>query len=72
MITLNPAQALGIDQSTGSLELSKSADFFVSRGDALDMRTAAVTSAYIGGVKLDLDNHQKQLYNKYQNKYNLK
>jgi len=72
MITLHPAQALGIDQSTGSLELSKSADFFVSRGDALDMRTAAVTSAYIGGVKLDLDNHQKQLYNKYQNKYNLK
>lgn len=71
MITLFPAQAMGIDQITGSLEVGKSADFFVSAGDALDMRTSAVQYAFIQGREISLDNHQKSLHQKYLNKYGL-
>ena len=71
MITLFPAQAMGIDQITGSLEVGKSADLFISSGDALDMRTSAVQSAYIQGIKINLDNHQKSLHQKYLNKYGI-
>jgi imidazolonepropionase-like amidohydrolase len=71
MITLFPAQAMGIDKLTGSLEVGKSADFFISKGDAFDMRTSAVQFAFIRGKEINLDNHQKSLNQKYLNKYGL-
>ena len=71
MITLNPAQILGIDKITGSIEKGKNADFFVSEGDALDMRTCKIIRACIKGRVLDLSNHQKELYLKYCKKYGL-
>ena len=37
-------------------------------GDALDIRTNNVERAYIKGVEVDLNNHQKELYNKYKTK----
>jgi imidazolonepropionase-like amidohydrolase len=71
MITLNPAKILGIDNYTGSIEVGKNADFFISEGDALDMRTCKIFRACITGKVLDLNNHQKELYLKYSKKYGL-
>jgi len=69
LITLNTAKILGIDKTCGSLEVGKDATLFISVGDALDMRTNKVTSAFIQGRLLDLDNHQEKLYRKYSKKY---
>lgn len=70
-ISLNTAQILGIDKMYGSLEKGKSATLFISDGDALDMRTNNVIYAFIDGIKVDLNNHQKELSDKYLEKYNL-
>jgi imidazolonepropionase-like amidohydrolase len=69
LITLNPAKIAGIDNLTGSLEVGKMADFFITKGDALDMRTAYVLNIYIQGKEVDSDNHQKELYRKYMERY---
>ena len=63
---------LGIDEQTGSLELGKEATFFISKGDALDMRGNDVRHAFIQGKRIDLNNHQKALDRKFRNKYGLK
>jgi imidazolonepropionase-like amidohydrolase len=68
-LTLNTAKILGIDNLAGSVEVGKDANLFLSKGDALDMRTALVTSAWIQGRKIDLDNKQEMLYRKFQQKY---
>ncbi len=72
MITLNAARVLGIDHQTGSLASGKSADFFISEGNALDMQSSQVKMAFIGGKAIDLNNDQKALYRKYMTKYGLK
>lgn len=69
LITLNAAVILGVDDVVGSIEVGKDATFFISEGDALDMRTNNVTTAFIQGRLIDLDNHQKKLYRKYNGKY---
>ena len=71
-ITLNTAKILGIDKTTGSIEVGKDANLFISTGDALDMRTNNVEKAYLKGISIDLNNDQKKLYEKYKNKYGLK
>ena len=71
-ITLSPAKILGIDQTAGTLENGKDATLFISSGDVLDMRTNNVESAFISGREINLDNVQKQLYQKYRQKYGLK
>ncbi len=68
-ISLNVAQILGIDRALGSIETGKTATLFVSDGDALDMRSNRVSLAFIEGRELDLDQRQRQLYRKYQDKY---
>ena len=68
-ITLNPAKAMGIDKTTGSLEAGKDATFFISNGDALDMLTNKVERAFIQGRDINLDNLHKQLYKKFSDKY---
>lgn len=70
-ITLNAAKILGIDATTGSLEVGKDATFFISNGDALDMLGNQLQAAYINGVAVDLETHQKALYRKYMTKYGL-
>ncbi|NUM51619.1 MAG: amidohydrolase family protein [Flavobacteriales bacterium] len=69
LITLNAAKILGIDKQCGSLELGKEATLFISSGDALDMLTNNVEHAFIQGREIDLNNHQKELYEKYKKKY---
>jgi hypothetical protein len=71
-ITLNAAKILGIDDKTGSLEAGKDANIVISKGDILDMKSSAVTDAFIQGRKIPLDDKQKQLYERYKYKYGLK
>ena len=68
-ITLNAAKILGINKTTGSLEVGKDATLFVSNGDALDMIGNDVETAFIRGKNLDLDNLHKQLFKRYTQKY---
>jgi len=72
MITLNNARILGIDKTTGTLEVGKDANLFISKGDALDMITIDVETAFIQGRNINLDNVHKQLYRKFSAKYGLK
>ncbi|MBN8695042.1 MAG: amidohydrolase family protein [Bacteroidetes bacterium] len=71
-VTLNTAKILGIDKTTGSIEAGKDANLFISTGDALDMRSNNVTHAFVKGKQIDLNNEQKELYEKYKNKYGIK
>ncbi|MFZ0280414.1 MAG: amidohydrolase family protein [Bacteroidales bacterium] len=68
-VTLNTAKILGIDDVTGSLEQGKDANIVVSTGDLLDMRTNNVELAFITGRSISLDNKHKQLYRRFQAKY---
>ena len=72
MITINNAKILGIDKTTGTLEVGKDANLFISNGDALDMLTLNVTKAFIQGRDINLDNLHKQLYRKFAAKYGVK
>lgn len=69
MITSNTAKILGIDGKYGSLMNGKSATFFISEGDALDMRTNILTHAFIDGREISLETHQTKLWKRYQGKY---
>jgi imidazolonepropionase-like amidohydrolase len=69
LITLNTAKILGIDGTTGSLEVGKDANIVVSEGDLLDMRTSKVTQAYITGKTIVLDGKQQLLYERFREKY---
>jgi imidazolonepropionase-like amidohydrolase len=71
-ITKNTAEILGIDNTTGTLEMGKDATLFISDGDALDMKGNNVTYAFIQGREISLDNIQKQLNRKYDEKYGIK
>ena len=64
-LSLNAAKILGISKTHGSIETGKFADFFISSGDALDIKTNNVEYIYIHGKSIDLNNHQKDLYEKY-------
>ena len=70
-ITGNIAKIFG-QKNIGTIEVNKDATLFISEGDALDMKTNRVTSAFIQGREIDLNNHQKDLYQKYMNKYHPK
>jgi len=68
-VTLNTAKILGIDDITGSLEVGKDANIVVSAGDILDELTNNVELAFITGRNISLDNKHKQLYRRFQAKY---
>lgn len=70
-ITYNTAKILGIDNKLGTIEVGKDATFFISDGDALDMRTNNLFLAYIQGRSISLSNRQIRLYEKYKTKYEL-
>lgn len=72
LITSNTAKILGIDSFCGTLETGKDATLFISKGDALDMRTNQLTEAFIQGRKISLETHQTQLNDRYKTKFNQK
>lgn len=69
LITGNTAKILGIDNHYGTLSPGKSATLFISEGDALDMRTNALTNAFIDGREISLETHQTELWQRYMEKY---
>jgi imidazolonepropionase-like amidohydrolase len=71
-ITLNVAKIMGVSDQTGSIEVGKDANIIISSGDILDMSTNNVTDAFIQGRKINLDDKQKQLNERYEQKYQLK
>jgi imidazolonepropionase-like amidohydrolase len=71
-ITLNAAKMLGVSDKAGSIEVGKDANIVISEGDILDMKSSNVTDAFIQGRKIDLNDKQKQLNDRYNQKYNLK
>lgn len=70
-ITLNTAKILGIEATCGSLQIGKDATLFISTGDALDMLTNNVETAFVKGRKILLVNHQQELFNQYKTKYGI-
>lgn len=68
-VTSNTARILGVDDKVGTLEKGKQATLVISGGDLLDMRTNDVTHAFIRGKKIDLNNKQKMLYQRFKKKY---
>jgi imidazolonepropionase-like amidohydrolase len=71
-ITRNAAEITGIDKWVGTLEKGKQASFLVSDGDILDMRGNDVQMVFIKGGKVNLDDKQKRIYEKYKVKFGQK
>jgi imidazolonepropionase-like amidohydrolase len=71
-ITLSAAKIMGVADKTGSIEVGKDANIIISTGDILDMMSNNITDAFIQGRKINLDDKQKQLNDRYEQKYNLK
>jgi len=69
LITGDAAKILGIDDNYGTLAVGKSATLFISKGDALDMRTNKLTHAFIDGRDISLETHQTELWKRYMGKY---
>ena len=69
MVTKHNAEIIGVDERVGTLEVGKDATFFVSLGDALDMRTSQVQEAFIQGRLIDLYGTQQELYDRYFERY---
>ncbi len=67
-MTGGAAQLLGLP-GLGVLAEGNAATLVVSKGDLFDMRTNAVTAAYIGGRPLDLTNKQQRLAEKFGARY---
>jgi imidazolonepropionase-like amidohydrolase len=68
-ISLNTAKIMGISKAYGSIEAGKSACLFVSKGNALDMRTNQVSMILINGSFVPTTNFQTELYQRYEKKY---
>lgn len=68
-ISLWSCEIMGVDAQYGSIEKGKSATLFVSEGNALDMRTNQMYLALVNGEFVSLTNTQRELYLKYNKKY---
>jgi imidazolonepropionase-like amidohydrolase len=63
-ITKSAAEIWGVGDRIGTIEEGKWADLMVTDGDPLETKTQ-VRQLFIKGKPVDLDNKQKQLYDKY-------
>ena len=66
-ITLNPAKIFGVDDRIGSLEEGKDASLAVFTGDPL-LTESVVVALYDKGVRLDLSDRHKRLWERYRNR----
>ena len=66
-LTIGAAEIFGISSEIGSLEKGKSADFVVTDGDPLEVRTQ-VKMLFIRGKNVTLETKQTKLYEKYMNR----
>ncbi len=69
MVTLNPAEIMGVADKIGSIEVGKIASLVVSEGDILDMRGNILKHVFIDGRKVTLEAHQQRLYEKFKTKF---
>jgi imidazolonepropionase-like amidohydrolase len=67
-ISLSSCEIMGVGKTNGSVEEGKDATFFVSSGNALDMRTNNIVLAFVNGKIISLNNSQMELYKKYAKK----
>ena len=67
--TLDAAKILGIEAQVGSLVVGKDATLIVTEGDIFEPRTSGVSAAFIKGKTVDLNNHQVELYKRYEKRY---
>jgi len=67
-ITLSAAEILGVDDQVGSLDPGKDATFFIAESHPM-IQTTNPTKAYIQGREVDLTDRQKNLWEKYKEKY---
>ena len=63
-ITLNPAEAFGLGDTLGSLDVGKIANVVIADGDPLDVRTS-VKHVYINGVAIPMETRQTRLRDEY-------
>ncbi len=63
-LTINAAQILGVADRLGSLDAGKDANFFIAKGDPLEVRTQ-VTHVVITGRDVGTDSKHEALYRKY-------
>jgi imidazolonepropionase-like amidohydrolase len=63
-ITVWPAELLGISDKVGSLEVGKTANLLVSRGDPLDVRSE-LRYVFIEGREVALESRNKDLYEQF-------
>lgn len=64
MITLYPAEILGVEERLGSIETGKDATLIVTDGNPLDIRSN-VLRAFIQGREIDLSSRHTELNDKY-------
>lgn len=64
MITLYPAEILGIADRVGSIDVGKDATLIITDGNPLDIRTQ-VLRAFVQGREIDLSSRHTMLYEKY-------
>jgi len=64
-VTLSAAEILGVGDELGSLDVGKRATIVVSEGNILDTLGNKVTSMWIDGRPVNLNNHHKELWRKY-------
>jgi imidazolonepropionase-like amidohydrolase len=69
MVTLNPAEIMGVDDKIGSLEKGKIASIVVSKGDILDMAGNQPEYVFVEGRRVTLEAHQQRLYKKFKEKF---
>ena len=67
-ITLSAAEILGVDDKVGSIDIGKDATFFISDLEPMNIKSK-ILKAYIQGKLVDLNDRQKMLKEKYEERY---